>query len=153
MIYFKNNFVLHNKKAMTRSPHPKFRNSSWQKWPYIGDDTPSPLRRYVIIEMAPYRSKQIQNLAVDSRGCYINLLQLICSDGIYLSVWCLTATLCGICLREWYILMRNWAEFIYKELAKEVLINIRRFLQIFLIAAEISSQTNKRCLIFIGIFS
>ena len=58
----------------------------------------------------------------------------------------LVATLCGICLQEWF------ASFM-QSCKKKVLINLRNFSQIVLLVVETSSQTNKRCSFFIGTFS
>ena len=70
-----------------------------------------------------HRSKQVQNWVEEGRGAegsYINLLQLLCSYGIYLSVWCHV-------LKPHYvefvyendILMRNRPEFIYAKVVKK----------------------------------
>ena len=111
--------------------------------------------RNLFKQIQEYRSKQNQNLVEEVNWCwgYINLLQLLCSYRIYLFVWCLAATLCGICLREWYLNVKLNGIHLCKCCKKKAHINLRNFLQIFLPVVETSSQTNKRCLFFISTFS
>ena len=131
---------------MIPTPLPlNFRKSSLQKWPYPPPPSP-PLKHYVIIAWP--------------HTWAINLLQLLCSYGIYLPVWCLAAALCGICLREWYLNTKLGGIHLYRTCKKKkerkkkkIIINLRKFLQIFLLVIEPSSKTNKRCLYFIGTFS